>query len=93
MIGVHGSSFYKMFRPEFVMYYSRPLSSDCFTGWGKINKDKYNSVAIEATNYLYNNVIPKFANEIVSSFSSDDHLIEVLHRAGINVRHLGCIYE
>ena len=42
MIGVHGSSFYKMFRPEFVMYYSRPLSSDCFTGWGKINKDKYN---------------------------------------------------
>ena len=88
--------FYLLFRPEFLRDYSIPLSSDAFSGFGSIDKAIHDAEVVEAGNYLYQNVIPNFAkNELVTQINVEDftevRLTEILHRSGINCRHLGLV--
>ena len=83
--------FYCLLRPEFVRLYPKPLSSDAFSCWGKCNSRVHNQEVREATEYLYREVIPNFAKELISKKSNIEaiRLTESLHSSGINCRHFG----
>lgn len=85
--------FYCLLRPEFVRNYSTPLSSDAFSVWGKINGKIHNQEVVEATKFLYDILIPRFANEVAvlmgKKGANEHRLTEMLHSNGINCRHLG----
>lgn len=87
-----------MLRPELVAKFSKPLSPDAFTGWGKHDPDKsiHNQEVIEATQWLLNEVIPNFASQLEQLTEEEIErlrLTEELHRHGINVRHLGRVRQ
>jgi hypothetical protein len=77
--------------------------SDAFSGWGKHDPDfqQQNAAVFEAKMHLFKSVIPKFARELeeldarigphvpLSAVARSIDLISILHRAGVNVRHLG----
>lgn len=44
---------------------------------------------VEATNQLYKQVIPQFANQVEERAILPSELITQLHKQGINIRHLG----
>ena len=91
---VRSTFLYKLFRPEFVKNYKIPLSSDAFSPFGYHNKQEHDQEVREATNYLFDTVIPDFAGhlpEIMNNVDVSRHLTELVHRAGINVRYLGKI--
>ena len=82
--------FYCLLRPEFVRAYPIPLSSDAFSCWGKVGSAVHNKEVMEATQYLYDKVIPNFALELSQKDSeSEIRLTEILHANGINCRHYG----
>ena len=83
--------FYCLLRPEFVRMYHKPLSSDAFSCWGRCNSKIHNQEVREATQYLYDVIIPKFADELYKKKSNvkDIRLTESLHSSGINCRHIG----
>jgi hypothetical protein len=76
---------------------------DAFSGWGKHdpNFQQQNAAVYDAKIHLFKNVVPKFARELeemdaklgqsqpFSAVARAVELISILHRAGINVRHLG----
>ena len=80
------SFLYKLFRPEFIKSYKIPLSSDGFSKFGKHNAKEHNTEIVEATKYLLEIMIPKFAKEELinlfpigsssSSGCSNDSLID-----------------
>lgn len=86
---------YKLFRPELIKNFNKSINSD----WTKssIKEDKKN--AGKLLNYLEGmneNILPfKFADEIAKEpYDEDsDDLIFRLHSMGINIRHLGLVYE
>jgi len=51
-----GSHLYRLFRPEFVQTYSKPLSSDAYSSFGSHNKQEHNIEASLAYNYLVKKV-------------------------------------
>ena len=82
--------FYCLLRPEFVRAYQTALSSDAFSCWGKIGGAEHNAEVIEATKYLHEQIIPKFAIELSQRENeSEIRLTELLHANGINCRHFG----
>lgn len=85
--------FYYHLRPELLMRFRIPLSSDAFSRWGKDNNQVHNREAREATQYLLNVVIPQFANRLdekwQTSIEPKYDLVSEMHREGINIRHLG----
>ena len=82
--------FYCLLRPEFVRNYPIPLSSDAFSCWGKNGGEVHNPEVIEATIYLYDQLIPKFAIELANRENEPEiRLTEMLHANGINCRQLG----
>jgi len=90
---VKGGFLFKLLRGEFVSKYGAPLSSDAFTAFGEHDAEVHNAEVQEATRHLFHHVIPEFSAQLPSFKSSlgftGTHLIEELHRAGINVRHIG----
>lgn len=97
---------YCLLRPELVKKYDMPLSSDAFTLFGKRDADVHNKEVKMATDWLHNTLIPKFAGILDFQEDPDDYpkhpnhyklkiteekLAEILHREGINIRHLGKI--
>eukprot|EP00005_Dracoamoeba_jomungandri_P004099 CAMPEP_0174253460 /NCGR_PEP_ID=MMETSP0439-20130205/2820_1 /TAXON_ID=0 /ORGANISM="Stereomyxa ramosa, Strain Chinc5" /LENGTH=881 /DNA_ID=CAMNT_0015334497 /DNA_START=180 /DNA_END=2825 /DNA_ORIENTATION=- len=85
-----GGFLFQLLRPEFVKNNPTPLSSDVFTLFGKHDAAVHNAEAEEATRMLFEVTIPEFALALETGLvSSLDELIEKLHRAGINIRHLG----
>ena len=84
--------FHRLLRPELVKRSDIPLSSDAFSKFQKDDpKDKaLNGQVHVATEMLFREIIPQFALSLSELKSFDDlMLIGSIHRAGINVRHLG----
>ena len=84
--------FHRLLRPELVKRSNVPLSSDAFSRFQKSDpKDKaLNGQVTVATEMLHQEIIPQvgmFLSEVQSV--NDLMLIGTIHRAGINVRHLG----
>ncbi|KYQ96957.1 leucine-rich repeat-containing protein (LRR) [Tieghemostelium lacteum] len=57
--------FYNLLRPEFVSKWKKPLCSDSFSGWQRLDSDKHihNKEVEEATHYLVYNQIKILANK------------------------------
>ena len=92
--GVRDTYIYKLFRPEFIKNYPIALSSDAYSPFGKNNQLEHNKEVRVATNYLIENVIPDFADQLENltyEIDVESQLTELVHRAGINIRYLGFI--
>jgi hypothetical protein len=93
-----GNPLFNLMRPEFLKGYKEPLSSDAFTFFqvadDQKKKDK-ESIA-EAHNYLMNVIIPRFAEQLLKKelkISTLQELGDAAHRAGINYRFMGKVYN
>lgn len=84
--------FYNLLRPELLLIFGKPLSSDSYTPWGSILQDE---IEVEsATKFLIETQIPKFSKQIQNSeFPLEGclDLQEKMHKNGINLRYLGLI--
>lgn len=95
---------YRLLRPELVRKFNVPLSSDAYTLFGKRGAGVHNREVRMATEHLLYTLIPRFAGILDFQESTEDwpkhknhykikiteeKLPEILHREGINVRHLG----
>lgn len=88
---LQGSFLYKLLRPELVSRYPKPLSSDAFSLFGRDNSAEHDAEVVEATRFLLDKVIPDFAQALAADEKELKpwRIVEELHRAGINTRHLG----
>ena len=68
MRSIKNSHLSRLLRPEFVISYSIPLSSDAFSGFSRGYHEESNREIIEATAHLLNTLIPKFATYSFSIF-------------------------
>jgi alpha-tubulin suppressor-like RCC1 family protein/tetratricopeptide (TPR) repeat protein len=92
--GLEGRILYYQLRPEFVKNYAYPLNPDACFGFCKDNMQVHNREVQEATSYLTQVVIPKFAqmlnkNELYIITTSQ--LTAEMHKHGINLRYLGLL--
>jgi len=64
--------FSKLLRPEFTRFYKKPLCADAFTRWDADDNDaERNAVDVtEATKYLFNSVVPRFAKRLEQDYKS-----------------------
>mmetsp|Transcript_25498 Transcript_25498/g.64001 ORF Transcript_25498/g.64001 Transcript_25498/m.64001 type:complete len:997 (+) Transcript_25498:196-3186(+) len=105
--------FYQLLRFEFLMKYGavtgKRLCSDAFTAWDTTDyteAKRHAENVREATDYLYNVVIPDFARDLVANGDVGDYMSgsfksmqqamglvanHAVHVSGINMRHLGRI--
>ncbi|KAH3763191.1 Histidine kinase [Pelomyxa schiedti] len=94
--GIKNAHLFRLLRPEFVKSFHTPLCSDAFSSFVQHHKhQKHNTEIVEATVFLKEVVIPRFAEELsmsVSQFLSSGQslyqfrLTEAMHRRGINMR-------
>lgn len=87
---------YRLLRPEFVRSYPKPLSSDAFSKFESIDVEEHNQDIRAATELLKTRHIPQLGRYLDSLEASDQNtsnlrLSELLHRRGINLRHLGLV--
>ena len=69
-----------------------PLSSDCFTMWGKDGAATHNREARDATSRLYAVCVPSAAKKLQAvdpAAYNPATLARMLHSDGVSVRHLG----
>ncbi len=81
--------FYKLFRPEFVQSYREPLSSDAFSSFGAVDKEKHHRVISEATRCLLDELIPRVA--LSMTLADTKNISRHLQQNGVNVRFLGLV--
>jgi len=89
--------FYNLLRPQFLQAYKKicktGLCSDSLSGWirNEPDKDAMEMEIHKATKYLHETIIPDVARQIDKHFEKQNSLNipNILHRAGINLRHLG----
>jgi len=62
-----------------------PLSSDAYSNNGNHKDHIHNKEVEKATNYLFNTIIPEFADELAKTPSSIN-LTLAFHKKGINLR-------
>jgi hypothetical protein len=63
--------------------------SDAMSGFGKHDMESHNQDVKDATAFLHEKLIPNFANALESmDLSKLKLLTELMHREGINIRHL-----
>eukprot|EP01090_Pellita_catalonica_P018797 TRINITY_DN6182_c0_g1_i1.p1 TRINITY_DN6182_c0_g1~~TRINITY_DN6182_c0_g1_i1.p1 ORF type:complete len:798 (+),score=103.87 TRINITY_DN6182_c0_g1_i1:52-2394(+) len=90
---IKGSFMFRLLRGEFVSKYPIPLSSDAFSFFGKHDCATHNHEVTKATQYLLQHTIPEFAKRLeepnAHRITSSTQFLAMLHRAGINIRHLG----
>eukprot|EP01091_Cochliopodium_minus_P004832 TRINITY_DN1472_c0_g2_i1.p1 TRINITY_DN1472_c0_g2~~TRINITY_DN1472_c0_g2_i1.p1 ORF type:complete len:1451 (-),score=404.43 TRINITY_DN1472_c0_g2_i1:87-4439(-) len=92
-----GEHLFRLLRPEFLRKYLKPLSSDAFSAFGSDNIKENNLEVIEATKYLFKELIPNFAQDLNRRYSNSstellsNNLIEEIHSVGINCRYLGLL--
>ena len=83
------SVFYQQFRPEFMKWYKKPLSSDAYSRFGLSGSEIHNKEVLEASRVLREERVPKFAQMIKPPNKKDKTLnwvsVEMQHR-GINAR-------
>ena len=87
-------------RPEHVKLFKKPLCSDAFSSFIALhNYQPDNREVLEATRYLIDVVIPKFAEELTVMMIEEREkgrlesfrLTEAIHSYGINVRYIGVL--
>ena len=92
--------FSRMLRPEFVAKYGQPLSPDanCQIIFGVSDALAQTKENENATRYLIETMLSKFAERLSSLDLSDDYnygfrldLTALMHREGFNMRHLGLL--
>jgi len=72
----------------------KPLSSDCFTGFGRHDFAIHHEEARQATRHLVEVVIPSFIRKLEAHEFLPVHshqLTQAMHQHGINMRYLGVI--
>src|SRR5690242_19435780 len=69
---------YQLLRPEFVLKYRTPLSSDAFSGFGTTDNQIHNREVREATRYLLESVIPGYVTESLLFFAVSTRTTSVL---------------
>lgn len=83
---------YRVFRPEFVASNPIPLSSDAFSGWGRLQGGEYNDRVRAAFDRLVKEVVPRCVGLLTPGQPDDlDQLAavkKVLHANGVNMRYL-----
>eukprot|EP01105_Mastigella_eilhardi_P018365 TRINITY_DN4240_c0_g1_i8.p1 TRINITY_DN4240_c0_g1~~TRINITY_DN4240_c0_g1_i8.p1 ORF type:complete len:943 (-),score=202.12 TRINITY_DN4240_c0_g1_i8:2539-5286(-) len=92
---VRRSYLFKHFRPEFVRSYKKPLSSDAFSKFDG-EADVNNAEVAEATEYLFQKLIPQFSTWLENNFTNLNlprQFAELLHRYGVNIRYSGLVLE
>jgi tetratricopeptide (TPR) repeat protein len=67
----HGSIWFRLLRPEFMVTYPSPLSSDAFSTMGLADGDALNKDVAAATLYLEQICIPKFAFELEEYYNKE----------------------
>jgi hypothetical protein len=83
-----------VFRPEFLVKYSRELCSDALSGFAKIDGLIHSSEIKDATEYLLDKVIEDVVRHLDSSSELQKlNLSYVLHSFGVNMRYLGYVYS
>ena len=78
----------QLFRPEFVMRYHTPLSSDAMTRFGMNGHKEHNAEIREATRSLLEEVIPKLAQQLERE--KKELFAVTAHRPKEIVRRLHC---
>lgn len=81
-----GGFLFRLLRPELVKNNPVPLSSDAFTYFGHHDAEIHNAEVAEATQHLFDTIIPEFALSLEGRSLTGFDLVEELHRAGINCR-------
>jgi len=84
------------FRPELLLKYDRPISSDVFTRWGAHNAYFHNQEARSAFSFLLYDAIPSLAEDLLAAAKSSkledmlasSPLQHLFHRRGVNMRYL-----
>jgi len=91
----HPTQLYELLRPELVKSNPVPLSSDALTAMGSNDpkKSDYNRDVKEACIKLLKQIIPNMSSTLDSceNLIAGKDIIAKIHRAGINVRHLGLL--
>ena len=83
---------FRLLRPELVSRFSKPLSSDAFTAWGRMNSDIHNAEVREATQYLVDQAIPALAKALPHGSAPQwYHLRRDFHLHGVNIRYMGLV--
>jgi hypothetical protein len=70
-------------------------SSDAFSGFGRHDFKAHNDEVAAATIYLKTEVMRKLAADLnagIVQCTNGGQLSGILHRYGVNVRHLGLLY-
>ena len=68
--GMKGSHLYQLFKPEFVKKYTTPLCSDSFGKWEIVDQEIHEYNINNATEYLFNIVIPTISSHLDIYFVS-----------------------
>eukprot|EP01114_Cavostelium_apophysatum_P011844 TRINITY_DN2636_c0_g1_i2.p1 TRINITY_DN2636_c0_g1~~TRINITY_DN2636_c0_g1_i2.p1 ORF type:complete len:1423 (+),score=460.75 TRINITY_DN2636_c0_g1_i2:227-4495(+) len=88
---------FRLFRPEFVKKYETPLCPDAFSGFvANYQAEEHIKQIREATDYLYNKVIPEFASELNAIPNEELETISIkhaLHKKGINLCLMGVLRQ
>lgn len=85
---------YRLLRPEFVRSYPKSLSSDAFSKFETVDAAEHNEELRNATELLKTRHIPKlgrYLDSLEGPNADNLRLPELLHRRGINLRHLGLV--
>jgi hypothetical protein len=82
-----GQILWNQFRPEFLRHYSKPISSDIYSGFGNENGMTHNLDGSEAFDYFYDIHLPNVACKLENE-SNLRELVNEIKRAGINMRYL-----
>ncbi len=70
-----------MFRPELVRKSPTPLSSDAFTAWGAINKQRNNADVIAISSKLLHDIVPALASSSTFTQLEQNLTKEGMHKA------------
>lgn len=92
--GERGQHLYNVLRCEQVLRSPRPLSSDAFTRFGMHGAADHNAEVLEATRTLLHRGMPVLARALATGalpIVSRRAIVDALHAAGLNVRHLGML--
>ena len=97
--------FFRLLRPEFLQILKNtnalpPLNSDGLTNWARLepNVQSHNADIKHATQIMIQDLVPKFASWLQQWVLTASHqeksniqLATLLHKRGINVRHIGLV--
>lgn len=85
----------RLIREEALRVWTRPISSDAFTGFGIHNHRIHNAEARGLSQALIEERIPVFANELAThkkDVTNGRQLVDLMHAAGLNVRWIALVY-